>query len=141
MIAEQTVRPGRAVVLYDGKCPLCRKSVAILRRLDWLGRLGYHDANDVENLPESSVPLAPERLLQEMHVVTPGGRSVYAGFAAFRWMAGRLPPLWPVWPLLFLPGVPWLGRRVYRWIARRRYHLAPCHNGECTIPTRRTPSA
>ena len=31
--------PGKAVVLYDGDCPFCRKSVAILRKLDWLDRL------------------------------------------------------------------------------------------------------
>lgn len=140
MTAELGVKP-RAVVLYDGRCPLCRKSVAVLRRLDWLGRLDYRDANDVGNLPESAAPLDPQRLLQEMHVVTPDRRRAHAGFAAFRWMAGRLPPLWPVWPLLFVPGVPWLGRRLYRRVARYRYHLAPCHEGECTIPPRRTPSA
>lgn len=24
-----------AVVLYDGDCPLCQKSIAVLKRLDW----------------------------------------------------------------------------------------------------------
>jgi hypothetical protein len=31
-----TDRTSRAQVLYDGECPLCRKSVALLKRLDWL---------------------------------------------------------------------------------------------------------
>ena len=26
---------GKAVVLYDGECPLCQRSVAILKRLDF----------------------------------------------------------------------------------------------------------
>jgi predicted DCC family thiol-disulfide oxidoreductase YuxK len=124
----------RAVVLYDGLCPLCLKSVVILRRLDWLKRLSYRDARDVDNLPKTSASLEPERLLQEMHVVTPDRKRTYAGFRAFRWMAGRLPLLWLLWPILFVPGVPWLGQRLYRWIARHRYHLVPCRDGVCTLP-------
>jgi predicted DCC family thiol-disulfide oxidoreductase YuxK len=124
----------RAIVLYDGSCPLCKRSVGILKRLDWLKRLSYQDARDVEHLPEASVPLEPERLLQEMHVVTPNRRRAYAGFRAFRWMAGRLPIFWVLWPLLFIPGVPWIGQRLYRWVAKHRYHLVPCRHGACALP-------
>jgi predicted DCC family thiol-disulfide oxidoreductase YuxK len=123
----------RAIVLYDGACPLCRKSVAVLRRLDWRKRLTYQDARDSDHLPPSAVPLKLARLLQEMHLLTPDKMRVYAGYQAFRWMAGRLPLLWPMWPLLFLPGVPWVGRRIYRWVAKNRYNLVPCHNGACTL--------
>jgi predicted DCC family thiol-disulfide oxidoreductase YuxK len=126
----------QAIVLYDGACPLCRKSVAILQRLDWRRRLTYQDARDVAHLPESAVPLEPARLLQEMHLLTPGRTRVYAGYPAFRWMAGRLPPLWLLWPFLFVPGVPWLGQRLYRWVAKNRYNLVPCRDGACTAPQR-----
>ena len=136
MSATTTNNIGKGVVLFDGMCPLCRKSVAILKRLDWLRRLSYHDARDFEHLPESAVPLEQERMLQEMHLVTPDRKKVYAGFHAFRWIAGRLPLLWAIWPLLFLPGVPWLGRRVYRWVAKNRYNLVPCHDGACALPPR-----
>lgn len=61
----------RAVVLYDGMCPFCRRGVRILRTLDWLGRLTYQDARGTANLPACGVPLDPKRLLEEMHVVTP----------------------------------------------------------------------
>ena len=33
-------------VLYDGACPLCRRTVAALRRLDWFRRLRFADATD-----------------------------------------------------------------------------------------------
>lgn len=127
---------GRAVVLYDGECPLCCKSVGQLRRLDWLGRLRYVNARDRDNLPASEAPLNADRLLQEMHVVTPDGRHAYRGFAAFRWMAWRLPLLWFIAPLLYLPGIPWLGQRLYLWVARNRFRLVPCHGGVCTLPPR-----
>jgi len=136
MSADNALQPGQAVVLYDAYCPMCRKSVAALKRLDWLHRLGYHNARDVENLPESAVPLDPERMLQEMHLLVPNRRRTYAGYRAFRWIAGRLPLLWPIWPLLFVPGAPWLGQRLYLWVARHRYDLVPCQHGACAIPSR-----
>jgi predicted DCC family thiol-disulfide oxidoreductase YuxK len=116
------------------------KSVGIVRRLDWLKRLRYVDARQPAALPgelraltQPGSPLRPERLLEEMHLLTPGGGRVYHGFAAFRWMAWRLPLLWPIAPLLYLPGVPWLGQRLYLWVARNRFHLVPCHGGVCTL--------
>jgi predicted DCC family thiol-disulfide oxidoreductase YuxK len=127
----------RGQVLYDGQCPLCLKSVGILKRLDWFHRLAYVNARDQEHLPRSEAPLDPDRLMQEMHVLTPDGRRLYHGFAALRWMAWRLPLLWPVAPLLYIPGVPWLGQRLYLWIARNRFRLVPCHGGVCTLPPRR----
>lgn len=124
----------QAVVLYDGECPLCQRSVAILKRLDWLGQLRYANARDRAAWPETNIVLDRDRMLEEMHLVTPNRQSVYAGFDAFRWMAGRVPLLWGIWPMLFLPGVPWLGHRIYRWIAKNRFHLVPCHEGECAVP-------
>ncbi|HVS39398.1 MAG TPA: DUF393 domain-containing protein [Gemmataceae bacterium] len=128
---------GQGQVLYDGQCPLCLRSVRILQRLDWFHRLAYLNARDRQHLPTSEAPLDPDRLLQEMHVLTPDGRRLYHGFAALRWIAWRLPLLWPVAPLLSIPGVSWLGQRLYLWIARNRFRLVPCHGGVCTLPPRR----
>ena len=124
----------RGQILYDGQCPLCLKSVGILKRLDWFGQLTYVNARDREHLPPSDAPLDPERLIQEMHVLTPDGHCLYHGFGALRWIAWRLPLLWPVAPFLYIPGVPQLGQRLYLWIARNRFRLVPCHGGVCTLP-------
>jgi predicted DCC family thiol-disulfide oxidoreductase YuxK len=120
-------------VLYDGRCEFCRRSVRLLRKLDWRGRLHFADGRDPANLPPTSEPLDPRRLLEEMHVVTPDGRRVYHGFGAFRRIAWQLPPLWPLVPFLYVPGVPWLGQRVYLWVAKNRFHLIPCHDGQCQL--------
>lgn len=86
--------------------------------------------------PASPRPLELERLLFEMHVVTPDRAAVYTGFDAFRWIAARLPLLWPIVPLLYVPGVPALGRRIYLWVAKNRFNLVPCHDGQCELPKR-----
>jgi predicted DCC family thiol-disulfide oxidoreductase YuxK len=127
--------PHRAQVLYDGQCPLCRKSVAMLQRLDWFGVLTYVDVRDPDQLAACDLVVERSRLLEEMHLITPGGRCLFHGFAAFRWMAWRLPLLWPVAPFLYLPGVPTFGQRAYLWIARNRFRLVPCHGGVCTLPS------
>ena len=124
----------KSIVLYDGECPFCQKSVAILRRLDWLKRLEYRNARDMAGWPACAEPLNLDRMLEEMHVVTPDGQRAYAGYRAFRWIAGRLPLCWPIWPFLYLPGVPWLGQKAYLWVATNRYNLVPCHDGQCAVP-------
>jgi predicted DCC family thiol-disulfide oxidoreductase YuxK len=123
-----------AHLLYDGECALCLKSVATLKQLDWLHRLAFVDARNAANLPAREPPLNPDRLLEEMHLLTPNGNHVYHGYGAFRWLAWRLPLLCPIAPLMYIPGVPQLGQKVYLWIARNRFRLVRCHGGVCTLP-------
>src|SRR5438067_9796563 len=133
-MATETDADRRAVVLYDGMCAFCRRSVRVLKALDWLDRLRCQDARAAAHLPACEVPLDPRRLLEEMHVVTPDRERAFAGYRALRWLAWRLPPAWPVAPLLYLPGVAGLGSRLYRWIARHRFDLVPCDHGACQLP-------
>lgn len=129
--------PGRGVVLYDGACEFCRRSVGLLRRLDWLGRLHFQNCRDSDTWPPCDEPLEMPKLIEEMHVVPPERDRSLAGFQAFRWMAWRMPLVLPLAPLLYLPGVLWLGNRVYRWVARNRFQLVPCGTGECQVPLKR----
>jgi predicted DCC family thiol-disulfide oxidoreductase YuxK len=125
----------RPVVIYDGECQLCIRSVALLRRLDVFGRLAYQNARETFQLPKTLPPIAADKLLEQMHVVTPGTdqRRAYGGFYAFRWLAWQLPVFWPLVPLLYLPGAAWVGERVYAWVARNRFRLVPCHGGSCSL--------
>jgi predicted DCC family thiol-disulfide oxidoreductase YuxK len=75
-------------------------------------------------------------MLEQMHVVTPDRKRFHVGFAAFRWMAWRMPLTWGIAPLLYLPGTRWLGNKVYLWVARNRYNLVPCKDGVCVLPHR-----
>jgi predicted DCC family thiol-disulfide oxidoreductase YuxK len=133
-VKQPAVSPaGRALVLYDGHCALCQKSVGLLKGLDWFGAFGFVDVRDGRQLQSVRLPVPPERLLEEMHLLTPGGRSFYHGFEAFRWMAWRLPAVWFLIPLLYVPGMATFGQRAYLWVARHRFRLVPCHGGVCRI--------
>jgi predicted DCC family thiol-disulfide oxidoreductase YuxK len=129
---------GRGLVLYDGDCPFCLKSISIVKSLDWFKRLDFMSCREPDKIPLNTANLDAQRMIEEMHLLTPDRRRAYPGFYAFRWMASRLPLCWFIWPLLFLPGVPYLGKKVYRWIAKNRFKIVPCHDGVCTIPPKRS---
>src|SRR5262245_4776183 len=132
-VPQEVAADRKPTLLYDGECAFCRKSVSILRKLDWLKAVRYQNGRDVANLPPTDPPLDPKRLIEEMHLVTADRQRVYHGFGAFRWMSWRMPPLWLAAPFLYIPGVPWLGQKIYLWVARNRFKLAPCNEGACEL--------
>lgn len=123
------LRRAPAVLLMDGACGLCRRSAAMVRAADALHWIVVADARDAPALPPGVDPAAA---LDEMHVVLPSGR-VLAGFDAYRRIALMLPVLWTVAPLLYLPGVAVLGRRLYRRVATSRLPVLHCTSASCSI--------
>jgi predicted DCC family thiol-disulfide oxidoreductase YuxK len=115
-------------VLFDGACEFCRRSIALLQKLDWLGRLSYVDVRDETQPLLAAPPVAGAPLLEQMHVLTADGRRLYGGYRAVRAIAWRVPLTWLIAPFLYLPG-----QRVYMSIARNRFKLIPCQHGVCTI--------
>lgn len=91
-------------VWYDGACPLCRREIAAMRRLDRRGAISFVDAS--ESQPESC-PLSQEELLRRFHVREDGRiLSGAAGFAAMWRAIPLLAPLghlarWPLFDRLF----------------------------------------
>jgi predicted DCC family thiol-disulfide oxidoreductase YuxK len=127
------------VVVYDGLCGLCTQSVAIIKRLDWLHKLEYLDAQDWEQVHARYLQLDPQAVLGQIHMVAPDNR-VYVGYAGIRYIIRYFPLVFWLYPLLFLPGITWLGPRVYGWIAAHRYaisrrlgHPVSCENGACSL--------
>lgn len=110
-------------VYYDGRCPLCIRSVALLRRLDRRGHLTFVDLEQ----PDLVIPdgVSMEDLRREMHVVPADGPTA-GGFFGFREIARTLPALWPLLPLLYVPGAQLLGPVIYRRIAAGRLRKEGC---------------
>jgi predicted DCC family thiol-disulfide oxidoreductase YuxK len=106
----------KAVLLFDGRCRFCRRSVERILRWDRHGRLRPVALQDPE-ADELLGGMDEERKLASWHLVAPNGE-VYSAGAAF-------PPL-----LRLLPGgralawvtraFPGLTERAYRHVARTR---------------------
>jgi predicted DCC family thiol-disulfide oxidoreductase YuxK len=123
----------KARVLYDGDCAFCCKSVELLKKLDWLGKLEYVNVRDESQAFLMEPPIADAPLLEQMHVMPAGSNLLDGGYRAIRWLAWRLPATWLFAPFLYLPGMTWLGQKIYLAIARNRFKIIPCEHGVCSI--------
>lgn len=120
-------RPDSIVVIFDGKCRFCTSQVRILQRLDFANRLSFislHDPHVAQWYPE----LSYDQLMQQIYVIPPtttGGadRLRYGGAEGFRYVAWRLPVLWPLALLLSIPFSMPLWKAIYDFIARQRYRF------------------
>lgn len=117
------------IVLFDGHCGLCLRSTYTLESFDWLNILTLVDFRNVQNRKTFAPDITETTLDKAMHIKLPNG-SYKTGFDAFRYMAGKLPPLWPFYPLLWIPGIPTVGRMVYAYIADGR---KKCNHENCAI--------
>ncbi len=120
---------GHITVLYDGRCGLCRRSVFGLTVVNSLGRLSFTDLRDTVARAAAAPDLALEDLEREMHVRLPNGRTT-SGFFGFRTLAWHIPLLWPIVLGLYVPGVPWIGKKVYARVAARRRR---CSHEGCSL--------
>jgi predicted DCC family thiol-disulfide oxidoreductase YuxK len=120
-------------VLYDGECRFCLRSLRVLQRFDAKRRLRLMDGNDTDRVRREFPQVPAEDLAAAMYAVAEG--IPYRGFYAFRRALWALPALRPLAAMLYLPGVPFAGERVYASVARRR-RLFGCSSDACSLPGR-----
>ena len=143
-IAEQldlprpTDWPHAAVLIFDGHCQFCQAQVRRIAGWDHRHRLAFlslHDPEVYERYPD----LSHETLMQAMVIVDPQGRR-HVGAAAARYLSQVIPRMWPLAPLLHLPGSLPLWQWMYRQVAERRYRwnqAEACADGSCSVHFRK----
>ena len=77
-------------VWFDGSCPLCRREIALMRRLDWRGAITFTDVAP----PDAVCPLDRAALLARLHACEDG--VMLSGAAAFAAMWRAIPVLRPL---------------------------------------------
>lgn len=111
----------RVTVWFDSGCPLCRREIALMRRLDRRGAIRFVDACD----PAASCPIDRAEILARFHALEEG--RLLQGAAAFAAMWRAVPvmrplgvlagwaPLTPVFEALYR-GFLRLRPRLQRWL-------------------------
>lgn len=118
-------------LFYDGDCPLCKREVALLQRLDRRGRLRFIDIA-AAGFDAVEVGVEWQTLMDRIHGRLPDG-SIVEGVEVFRRLYGAvgLDPL--VW-VSRLPGVSHLLDVLYRAFAKNRLRLTGrCRDGVCEV--------
>lgn len=124
----------QVTVWFDGQCPLCRREIAVMRRLDRRGAIAFVDVAGVDAAGGAiSCPIDAATLLARFHAQEDG--RMLSGAAAFAAMWRAIPLLRPLGLmarnrvilgvlerlyLVFLKVRPRLQRGLTRWEARRQ---------------------
>lgn len=104
-------------VWHDGACPLCRREIALMRRLDRAGAIRFVDAADGDSL----CPVDRADLLARFHAREDG--VMLSGAAAFAAMWRAIPLLRPLGVAARRPWVLALLERAYLGFLRIRPRL------------------
>lgn len=110
----------KLVVLYDGFCPVCRRSARIIRKIDLLGAvklLRYQDF-DLSDLP---VPI--DKITSRIQACDSDLKNCREGIFAFSSILIRIPPMFPFSVLSYIAGKLGFGQRIYDYISENRYNL------------------
>lgn len=108
----------KLIVWHDGACPLCRKEISVMRRLD---RRGAIEFVDVTRADVSACPIDPVMMLARFHASENG--NLLSGAAAFAAMWRAIPLLRPLGLAARAPWVLAALERVYVLFLRVRPRL------------------
>jgi predicted DCC family thiol-disulfide oxidoreductase YuxK len=112
-------KTGAMEMIYDGRCGFCVRSMAWFLAFDGLGQIGIRDFRT------NPSPVVGDALVEKaLYLVLPDGRAL-PGFEAYRYVVLRVPGLWWLIPLFYLPVLSRLfGHPIYTWIAANRSRLS-----------------
>ena len=122
--------PHADVVLFDGKCVFCRKSVKMLSwwvAKDQLAYVSLHDPYVAELCPE----LTHDEMMKQIYLISREDCSKHGGAEAIRYLSTRSWRLWIAAPFLHFPGSMPLWQWMYQQIAKRRYLIAGKDDDAC----------
>ena len=102
-------------VWFDGGCPLCRREIALMRRLDRVKRIAFVD---VSTGAPSDCPASRDALLNRFHARE--GDRMLSGAAAFAAMWRAIPLLRPLGEAARFPPLLALLELAYRGFLRIR---------------------
>jgi predicted DCC family thiol-disulfide oxidoreductase YuxK len=112
-------------VFFDGGCPLCRREIALLQRLDRRRRIRFTDIA-LPDFDAASLGQTQDDLMREIKGRLPDGTWI-SGVEVFRRLYAAVGFRWLV-PVTRLPGIRQLLHIGYRIFARNRLKLT----GRCT---------
>ena len=121
----------KAIMFYDGGCPLCRREIKHYRRLDSANRIDWIDISRDASLVQA-MGVTLDTAMARLHVLHRDGwlatgayafAVVWSELPYYRWLARLL------YGLGLLPLLERLYSRFARWRFQRR-----CREGVCAVP-------
>jgi len=129
---DMLVKSKKVIVLYDGWCPLCIKSVNNLKRFDLFNSIEFLSFRDSKILKKYNTDI--QTLEKRMHSFNSKGKA-NQGIDAFIQIIQRMPLLWILLPFLYIAKILGFGQHLYDYIASKRkiIPVGQCNDKECNI--------
>jgi len=108
----------KPIIAYDNRCLFCinaKKDIDMLdksKKLEWVG---------IDKFKYKKYKLKKEDLLEEMYLID--NKQVYKGYYAWKQIAKKIPLMYPLYLISFIPGVDFIGNKIYKIISKHRYKL------------------
>ena len=114
---------------YDGECPLCVRVVIFLKHFDFLGAISYRSVQQIGAEDTGITDIDNEELLLNIYGKTKSGK-ILKGIDVYRYAFIRMPLLFWIGILLYVPGIYHIGNLVYGWVAANR-NTERCTEDNC----------
>ena len=112
----------RHLLFFDSDCPFCQLQIRLLSKLDWFNKVEFTPLKEFsESL--SGVHIEENELNQAIHCITPQ-KKIFVGAKAIRFIGMRMPLLFPLSILLWVPGMMFIAEKIYQYISTNRYFLS-----------------
>ena len=121
--------PRKSTIVFDGDCSFCRLWVARIARMDRSGTFEFV-ARQTEGLTKRFPKLVEGDFNKGMRLITPDD-AIHVGADAAYQIVHRLRYWRRIAWLYHVPGIHWLTRSAYAWIAAHREALS----GKCDDET------
>lgn len=109
---------GKAIIIYDNRCLFCINYKNKVNKLDKNKKLKWVGIDDFDY---RKYKLKKEDLLKEMHLIFNG--KIHKGYYAWKLIARKIPILFPLYLISLIPGIDFIGNKIYKGIAKHRYKL------------------
>jgi len=103
-------------LFYDDRCNLCKKTVNLLKIVDFYDRIEVIGLSQAPSKVQNSFS-------NDMQIVFQKNENLYPGFSAYYQISKHIFPFLLLFPLFFIGKITGLGNTVYNWVALRRKKL------------------
>jgi len=108
----------KPTIVYDNTCKFCTSAKLDIEKIDRKKKLKW---TGISNFNYKKYKLKKQDLLKEMYLID--NKRIYKGYYAWKQISKKIPLLFPFYIISLIPGVDFLGNKIYKLVAKHRYDL------------------
>ena len=108
----------KPLIIYDNRCLFC---INIKNKVDKLDKNKKLKWVGIDNFDYKKYKLKKDDLFEEMYLIE--NDRVFKGYYSWKVIAKKIPLLYIFFIISLIPGVDFIGDKIYKFISKHRYKL------------------